>query len=206
MIFIRYEDWRSYLRYYPVTSLLLAANIVMFIVEVFTGGSTDNMNLLRLGAITEHPQFASEWWRLFTAMFLHSGLMHLVSNCFALLVFAPPLERLMGHFKYFVLYIFSGVIGNIISLAVYHSQHSMQYHVAVGASGAIYGIYGAFLFIALLQRNLIDESSCKTLYSLLMVGVVYSLVVTQINWVAHFGGLLGGFVLYAILSRFIKNH
>ncbi|NWL89417.1 MULTISPECIES: rhomboid family intramembrane serine protease [unclassified Paenibacillus] len=206
MIFIRYEDWRSYLRYYPVTSLLLAANIVMFIIEVFTGGSTDNMNLLRLGAVTEHPQLSSEWWRLFAAMFLHAGVMHLVSNCFALLVFAPPLERLMGHIKYFVLYIFSGVIGNIITLAVYQSQHSLQYHVAVGASGAIYGIYGAFLFIALLQRNLMDENSRKTLYSLLMIGVVYSFVVTQINWIAHFGGLLGGFVLYAILSRFIKNH
>lgn len=204
MIFIRYEDWRSYLRYYPVTSLLLAANIVMFIVELLNGGSTNGYTLLRLGAVTNVPPFDAEWWRLFTAMFLHSGLMHLVSNCFAILVFAPPLERLMGHFKYLLLYIFSGVIGNIISLAVYHRSSGL--HLSVGASGAVYGVYGAFLFIALLQRNLIDESSRKTLYSLLMVGVVYSLVVTQINWVAHFGGLFGGFVLYAILSRFIKNH
>ncbi|WMT39434.1 rhomboid family intramembrane serine protease [Paenibacillus sp. D2_2] len=204
MIFIRYEDWRSYLRYYPVTSLLLVANIVMFVVELFYGGSTNGYTLLRLGAVTNVPPFDTELWRLFAAMFLHSGLMHLVSNCFAILVFAPPLERLMGHIKYFVLFIFSGVIGNIISLVVYH--RSMDYHIAVGASGAVYGVYGAFLFIALLQRNLIDENSRKTLYSLLMIGVVYSFIVPQINWIAHFGGLLGGFVLYAILSRFIKNH
>lgn len=203
MIFLRYEDWRSYLRYYPVTSLLLAANIVMFIVEMVYGGSNDSYTLLRLGAVTNVPMLDTEWWRLFAAMFLHAGFRHLFSNCFAILVFAPPLERLMGHFKYILLYVLSGVIGNIISLAVY--QRSADYHIAVGASGAVYGIYGAFLFIALFQRHLMDESSRKTLYSLLMIGVVYSLAVPQINWIAHFGGLLAGFLVYAILSRFVKK-
>lgn len=203
MIFIRYENWKSYLRYYPVTSLILAANIVMFIILVFNGGSTNYETLLKFGAVTNYETYGSEWWRLFAAMFLHRGFDHLFSNSFAILVFAPPLERLLGHVKYAVLYVGSGLVGNLVTLAMY--QQSMDINISVGASGAVYGVYGAFLYIALLQRHLMDESSRKTLYSLLIIGVVYSLLVPQVNWVAHFGGLIGGFLIYGVLARFVKG-
>lgn len=203
MIFIRYENWRSYLRYYPVTCLILAANLIMFIIVATQGGSGNVETLLKYGAMTNAEPFVSDWWRMFSSMFLHGGFNHLFSNCFAILVFAPPLERLMGHFKYLLLYLGSGVVGNLISMQVY--LQSSGYHISVGASGAVYGVYGAFLYIALLQRGLMDESSRKTLYSLLMVGVVFSFVVPQVNWVAHFGGLVGGFLLYALMNRLIKH-
>ncbi|GGH15875.1 rhomboid family intramembrane serine protease [Paenibacillus segetis] len=203
MIFIRYENWRSYLRYYPVTCLILAANLIMFLIVATHGGSGNVLTLLKYGAMTNIEPFASEWWRMISSMFLHGGFNHLFSNCFAILVFAPPLERLMGHSKYLLLYLGSGLIGNLISLLVY--LQSSEPHISVGASGAVYGVYGAFLYIALLQRGLMDESSRKTLYSLLMVGVVFSFVVTQVNWVAHFGGLAGGFLLYALMNLFVKR-
>ncbi|WP_059054216.1 rhomboid family intramembrane serine protease [Paenibacillus senegalimassiliensis] len=203
MIFLRYENWRSYLRYYPVTCLILAANIAMFIVLWLNGGSTNPETLVKYGAMVDFGPFAAEQWRLFTAMFLHNGFNHLFSNSFAILVFAPPLERMLGHWRYALLYLGSGLVGNAISMGVYRLDSTL--HISVGASGAVYGVYGAFLYIALFQRQLMDTSSRKTLYSLLMVGGVYSLLIPQINLAAHLGGLVGGFFIYGLIIRLLKR-
>ncbi|WP_068786385.1 rhomboid family intramembrane serine protease [Paenibacillus phocaensis] len=203
MIFIRYENWRSYLRYYPVTCLLLAANIIMFIVLAVNGGSTNPYTLLKFGALNNHPQLAGEHWRLLSSMFLHRGFDHLFSNSFAILVFAPPLERLLGWWRYGLLYLSSGLVGNLISMGLH--PVGTEAYIAVGASGAVYGVYGAFLYIALLQRQLMDESSRKTLYSLLIIGVIYSVLVPQINLAAHLGGLVGGFFIYGLIIRLLKR-
>lgn len=198
MIFIRYENWKSYLKYYPVTSLLLLANIIMFLVLTFNGGSTNPMTLYKFGAMV----YEGENWRFVASMFLHNGFEHLLFNCFALLVFAPPLERLMGWWRYALLYLLSGIIANVLSSA-YFTQIG-ELFISVGASGAIYGVYGAFLYIALFQRKIMDEASRKTLYAMLMFGVVFSFVIASINWMAHLGGLVGGFFLYGLIIRLLK--
>ncbi|WP_435921691.1 rhomboid family intramembrane serine protease [Paenibacillus sp. DYY-L-2] len=203
MIFIRYENWKSYVRYYPVTCLILAANLVMFVLLLLKGGTDSNLAKVELGAMLNAEPYASEWWRLFASMFLHHDFNHLFFNCFSILVFAPPLERLIGHWKYALLYLGSGIVGNVLSMEIY--SRSSDIFISAGASGAIYGVYGAYLYIALLQRHLMDESSRKTLYSLLIIGVVFSLLVPQVNWMAHFGGLLGGFFLYGLLIRVLKR-
>lgn len=197
MIFIRSENWKSYLKLYPITSLLLLVNIMMFLVVTFNGGSTNNETLYRFGALINE----GESWRYVTAMFLHSGFDHLLFNCFGLLVFAPPLERLMGSWKYTLLYFLSGVLANVLSSA-YNIQMD-RLVISVGASGAIYGIYGAYLYIAVFQRKLIDESSRKTLYALLVFGIISSVIVANVNWMAHFGGLIAGFFVYGLIIRWI---
>lgn len=203
MIFIRYENWKSYLRYYPFTSLLLFANIVMFFILTFNGGSTERDTLLHYGAISNFEPYRSEWWRYFAAIFLHSGFDHLFFNSFALLVITPPLERIMGTFKYALLYMLSGIVGNIISVAYYTSIGKGLY--GVGASGAIYGVYGAFLYIALFQRHMMDEASRKMLYTLLIMGIIFSFA-PGIGFMAHFGGMIGGFFIYGLLIRLLKKH
>ncbi|WP_223069955.1 rhomboid family intramembrane serine protease, partial [Paenibacillus caui] len=145
MIFIRYENFRSYLKYYPVTSLILAANLVMYIILLLNGGSDDTSNLLHFGAVGSEPPYSEELWRYVVAIFLHHGFDHLLFNCFAILVFAPPLERLLGWWRYVLLYLGSGVLGNVLSMALYRNE--MVETISVGASGAIYGVYGAFLYI-----------------------------------------------------------
>ncbi|GAB6926408.1 rhomboid family intramembrane serine protease [Paenibacillus sp. JCM 10914] len=202
MIFVRYENWRSYLRAYPVTSLLLVINIVMFIIVSFDGGSRNPVALLKYGAITDLPQFSGETWRLFTAMFLHNGFEHLLFNSFALLVFVPPLERIMGSWKFAILYLLSGLLGNIIGLAYY--ERMPEYTFLVGASGAIYGAYGAYLYIALFQRHVIDDTSRKTLFTLLVLGILFSFT-PGVSLIAHVGGLLGGFFLYGLMIRLFKS-
>ncbi|MHA0857931.1 rhomboid family intramembrane serine protease [Paenibacillus sp. CMAA1364] len=199
MIFIRYENWKSYIKFYPVTTLLLLANIIMFLVLSLNGGSTNIETLYRFGGLVN----GGESWRYVAAMFLHYGFDHLLFNCFALLVFAPPLERLMGWWRYSMLYLLSGVLANILSTA-YNTQIGENI-ISVGASGAIYGVYGAFLYIALLQRKIIDEASRKTLYAMLGIGMIYSFVIPNVNLIAHVGGVLGGFFVYGLIIRLIKR-
>ncbi|MEC0239105.1 rhomboid family intramembrane serine protease [Paenibacillus dokdonensis] len=204
MLFVRYENWKSYLRYYPITTILFVANIIMFLVLAFNGGASNNQTLVKFGALTNVDGY-NEWWRYVSSLFLHGGFSHLLFNDFAILVFAPPLERLLGAWRYALLYLLSGVIGNILSVA--HYNRIGETLITIGASGAIYGVYGAFLYIALLQRNWMDDASRKTVYALLLFGIIFSLVSPgmNINWMAHLGGLVGGFFIYGLMARIVKK-
>lgn len=207
MIFIRYENWKSYIRYYPVTSLIILANIVMFLVLTLNGGSTDVYTLIHYGATVDVEPYKSELWRYVASIFLHNGFSHLLFNCFALLVFAPPLERLLGWWRYTILYVMGGIIADVLAVAL-SSRNAMVEgaSVSVGASGAIYAVYGAFLYIALMQRAMMDEGSRKTLYGLLVIGLVMSFAVQNVSWAAHIGGLVAGFFLYGLIIRLFKRN
>ncbi|MGZ9582952.1 rhomboid family intramembrane serine protease [Paenibacillus marinisediminis] len=199
MIFIRYENWRTYIKQYPVTTALLIINIAMFIVLSLNGGSTNMRTLMEFGAVGKFDYFANQSWRLFTAMFLHIGFEHLLFNMFALFVFAPPLERALGHFRYAVLYLLSGVLGNAAALWL-----SDWGTISAGASGAIFGVYGAYLFIGIFQRRALDEASRKTIYVILAIGVIQSFIMTNVSWSAHLGGLAAGFIIMGLM-RFVHR-
>jgi rhomboid protease GluP len=196
MIFLRYESFGSYLRMFPVTAAIIAINILVYAAD----------HLFLDGQLMEHGFFYSspyenyfsmdEPWRYVTAVFLHLDLQHICYNMFSMLVFAPPLERLLGHVKYAVFYLLSGIAGNLLSAIVDHST------AGAGASGAIYGVFGAYLFLALLKRSL-DVNSRKTVYSILIFGIIYTLVVPNIGIWAHFGGLLAGFVLMYLYDWYL---
>lgn len=193
MIFVRYENWRTYIKLYPVTVTLLVANIAMFMVLVFNGGSENIATLIKYGAVAKGEPFIHETWRVFTAMFLHIGFEHLLFNMFALFVFAPPLERILGRFRYAVLYLLSGVLGN--AMALWLSEYGT---LAAGASGALYGLYGAYFYIAFLQRKALDDDSRKTVYVILAIGLIQSFL-PQVSWSAHVGGLVSGFIIYGFM-------
>ncbi|WNQ11201.1 rhomboid family intramembrane serine protease [Paenibacillus aurantius] len=200
MQFVRYESLRQYLRFYPVTSLIILINLVMFLIMEGYGSSRDPETLLKFGAMFSAPGFAPEWWRYVTAMFLHIGFEHLLFNMFALFVFAPPLERLIGHFRYAVFYLLSGVAGSAVSYGFQGTTY-----LGAGASGAIYGIYAAYLFFGLFRRDLQDKSSSQTVVLILVLGVIYSFVVPRVDLYAHLGGAVAGFLLAAVFSVGIRR-
>jgi len=201
MIFLRYESFRSYLRFYPVTSFLLALNIVLFLADEFVF----HRQITNWGAFYQHPDFdrygIGEPWRFVTSIALHAGFDHLLFNSFSILVFAPPLERLLGHYRYLAFYLVSGVAGNVLSAVV----HAGSEYASVGASGAIYGIFGAYLYLALFQKQVMDEASRKTVYSILGFGLIYSVIMPQINVWAHVGGGVAGFAMLSLLVRIIRR-
>ncbi|MCQ4087021.1 rhomboid family intramembrane serine protease [Saccharibacillus sp. JS10] len=207
MIFVRYEKWNQYLKFYPVTTVLVLINIIMFIVLAFNGAYSRDASgviLLQYGALSNVVgvpgiDHVDSPWRYLTSVFLHGGFEHLLFNCFAIIVFLPPLERLLGHIRYAILYLGSGIIANVISMGYY--DRIGEFFISVGASGAIYGGYGAFLYLALFQRNKMDKASRQTVYILLVMGLILSFATPNVNISAHIGGAIAGFFLYGLLVR-----
>lgn len=191
VIFLRYESFRGYLRLYPVTSVLLGMFIGVHILDLLLPGTP----LLDRGFFFQHPGYDRyglvEPWRYATSIFLHADLEHLLYNCFSVLVFAPPLERLLGHWKYLLFFLLAGVLGNAISAVI----HASEGNISVGASGSIYGVFGAYLYLALFRKRAMDEASRKTIFAILIFGLIYSVISPRINIWAHIGGGIAGFAM-----------
>lgn len=206
MIFLRYESFREYVRSYPVTVVLLALNIIMFIV-VTLSNLPHHLALIKYGAITNH-NFISyqppELHTYVTSIFLHNGFRHLLFNSFSIFVFAPPLERMLGHIRYALLFLLSGIAGNILSEVMY-SHVLNEAYFSVGASGAVYGIFGAYLYLILFRKHTLDYNSRRTVVMILVIGAIFSLLVPNINWYAHFGGLIGGLLLTGLFIQLRKR-
>ena len=143
MIFLRYESFRSYLRQFPVTSALIALNIIYFVIVALAGSTNDIYHLIDFGSFVTIPVLDPygiiQPWRYFTSIFMHGGIEHLLYNMFALIVFAPPLERLLKSIPYAFFYLLCGIAGNVSSAFINHMTADPLVHVGVGASGAIYG-------------------------------------------------------------------
>jgi rhomboid protease GluP len=196
MIFLRNENFRSYIRFYPITALILAVNLIVFIFDIWLF----NRQLTIQGMFYQEPYFnrygLSEPWRFITSIVLHGSWEHLLFNCFSILVFAPPLERILGHFRYLLFYLAAGMAGNVLSSVV----HAGSEYASVGASGAIYGVFGAFLFLAVYRKFALDEATRKTIYSILIFGLIYSVIVPNINIWAHIGGGACGFAMMGLFA------
>ncbi|WP_341770548.1 rhomboid family intramembrane serine protease [Actinorugispora endophytica] len=128
--------------------------------------------------------YADQWYRLITSAFLHSGVMHLLFNGFALYVVGPQLENWLGHVRYLALWVVSAVGGSVLGYLVEPNQ------LTVGASGAIFGLFGAILLIG--RRLRLDT---RFILGLLAVNLLITFTVPNISWTAHIGGLVSGLLL-----------
>lgn len=203
-MFVRTENFKSYIRYYPITAIIILINVVMFIIMTMDGGSTNNETLVKYGAfispIPENMPFA-EYGRLISSVFLHIGFEHLLFNGFSLLVFTPAMERILGHIQYIGFYLVAGIAGNLATHVVNSQTFDGFYNLSAGASGAIFGVFGGYLAIVLLRRALLDTQSSTTIITLLVISGVYSFMMPDINWIAHAGGFVAGFVWVSLLIK-----
>jgi rhomboid protease GluP len=199
-MFSRTESLKQYIRYYPITAVLIGINLVIMLLMEWYGSSKDNLTLIQFGAIFDLPGLQPEWWRYVTAMFVHIGFAHLLFNSFALYIFAPALEIMLGKWRYLVLYVVSGIAGNVISKWL-HQDH----FIGAGASGAIYGIYAAYLFLAVFRKDIIDNQTKQSIIAILAVGVLYSIIVPNVDLYAHLGGFIGGIICMALIVLSIKR-
>jgi membrane associated rhomboid family serine protease len=137
-----------------------------------------------------------EWWRLLTAAFLHHGPIHLALNMVALWLIGGPLEQMLGHGRYLMLYIVSGLAGSAGALLVEPRA------ITVGASGAIFGIIGALLVVEYQRTGTIVGPAL----SLLVVNLAFTFFIPGISIGGHLGGLVGGILGALALSRFGRGH
>ena len=141
-----------------------------------------------------------EYWRLLTAVFLHSGLYHLGSNLFVQVLMGNAVERNLGHIKYLILYIVSGVGGNVISVLYDRAQGVNTY--SVGASGAVFGVMGALIVLIIKGRKKLRTGSSMLVRAGFAVfyAVYAGLRTTYTNNAAHIGGLAFGAALGVLLT------
>ncbi|MFN2290888.1 MAG: rhomboid family intramembrane serine protease [Anaerolineae bacterium] len=182
-----------------VTWILLAAIGLMFVVETLAGGSTDTEVLVRLGAKVTPLIAQGEYWRLFTAMFLHIGIIHLAFNGYALLAIGTELERLFGSPRFVAIYFLSGLFSTTASYA-------FSYSVAAGASGAIFGLIGALAAFFTLHRERLGSwgrARLGNIAFLIVVNLILGFTQPGIDNFAHLGGLVSGFGLgWALAPRY----
>nr|WP_255534782.1 rhomboid family intramembrane serine protease [Halobacillus sp. GSS1] len=133
-----------------------------------------------------------EWWRIATSMFLHIGFLHLFMNMFALYYLGTAVEKLYGTRRFTWIYLLSGLFGGVASFM-------LNPHVAAGASGAIFGLFGALLFFGVQHKQLFFRTMGWNLIFIVLLNISFGLLVPQIDNGAHIGGMVGGFIATAVV-------
>lgn len=196
-------DLRQIIHQNGVTVAIILFNIIVFIVMEIKGDTEDSRFMLEHGAVFPPLlQEDREYWRLITATFMHFGLMHLVNNMVMLAAAGQILEKALGHVKYLILYVIAGIGGSTLSYL--QMLYSGEYAVSAGASGAIFGIVGALLWVVLRNKGHYETLTTRGLLLMIALCLYYGVTAGDVdNW-GHVGGLLGGFVLSMIF--YSKKH
>lgn len=174
---------------------LLIANFAVYILCIFYSGFFYKQGTFDLVYIINE----GDWYRFVSSIFLHADVYHLSGNMIYLYTLGDMVEKELGHVKYFVLYMLSGLAGNAVSMAF--SIWTRDYTPSLGASGAIFGITGALLWIVIRNRGRHAEITMPKIIFLIAYSLYNGFVSTNIDNAAHVGGLFGGFLLAILLYR-----
>jgi membrane associated rhomboid family serine protease len=184
------------------TPVIVGINVLVFAIMALNGISPISPTveeLLHIGANSGIKTTNGEWWRLLTANYIHIGFMHLAFNMWALWSAGCLVERLVGTLGFIILYTFSGIAGSVASC------FWDPWMVSAGASGAIFGVWGALLGFLLLRRDSVPFEALAQLRNSGLAFVGYNLVlgffIPHIDMAAHLGGLVAGFLGGLALSR-----
>lgn len=194
---------RRYQKHPYVTYGLMAVNAVYFILIELLGSTNDLECMVRWGAI--FPPLVllkGQYWRIFTAMFMHFGIEHIINNMLILYVLGDNLERALGKIKYLILYLVCGSGSNMISL--WAEKESVA--VSAGASGAIFGVVGGLLYAVCVNRGHLEELSTKQLLIMIAFSLYFGFTSTGVDNMAHVAGLVLGIIMAAILYRKPKRN
>lgn len=183
-----------------MTISLIAVTVLIYAIEVMTGGSTQTLVLYRMGALTRDTVQMGEWWRLITPIFLHIGFQHILFNMFTLLVFGFYIEPFLGSLRFFGVYLLGGIYGNLVSFA-FQSNNT----ISAGASSAIFALFGVFV---LMRRSLINHSQYRYLSGQILGLAAFNFIFDiidnigggSIDLLAHLGGLVGGYLLSVLFG------
>jgi membrane associated rhomboid family serine protease len=168
-----------------VSKVLIGINVVVFLIQQASPSFTDNFDMIgRAFDVTGQTVGVAdgEYYRLLTAAFMHGGFLHIALNMYALFLFGPPLEAALGRARFLTVYLISAVGGTAASYAF--SNPAQQ---SLGASGAVFGLLGAFFFV---NRRMGRETS--GLLVLLAINFAFGFYARNIDWRAHLGGLIAG--------------
>jgi membrane associated rhomboid family serine protease len=137
---------------------------------------------------------SGEVWRLFTVALVHGGLTHLFFNMFSLLVLGNPVEATLGKARFLIIFFVSLLTGSLSS--VYLSSYP---YISVGASGAVFGLFGAFIAMRKMIRD-----GVRDIYLIIGLNFIFGFILGGVDWRAHLGGLVGGYLTTTVLLRITR--
>ena len=182
--------------------ILIDLNILVFLIMLISGVSIihpQGKDLILWGGNLRSLTTDGQWWRLLTSVFIHGGIIHIFYNLISLFLIGMFLESYIGSKRFMIVYLLCGIFASIASL--YWHENT----ISVGASGAIFGMFG--LFLALMLLNLIDKTMLK--FVLFFVGINLLVgIIGMIDMAAHLGGLVSGFligIIYFPVEKYLKE-
>ncbi|WP_080845101.1 rhomboid family protein [Cytobacillus gottheilii] len=174
------------------TYAFIVIQVLMFLLLEWRGGSTNTSTLIQYGAKFNPLILEGEWWRFFTPMVLHIGVVHLLMNTLALFYLGAAVERIFGNVRFLLIYIFAGFSGTLASFTFSDS-------LSAGASGAIFGCFGALLYFGCIYKELFFRTIGMNIIVVLGINLVLGFVLPGIDNAGHIGGIIGGFLAAAIV-------
>jgi membrane associated rhomboid family serine protease len=175
----------------PIVSYtIMALCVLVFVAEVFTGQLVGQGSPIVTALLYYPPYTVIEPWRMLTSLFVHGSILHILFNMYSLFVLGPELERMIGRWRFATLFLLSGLGGSVAVLL------STPNSAVIGASGAIFGLFGAYFVIA---RHLGGNS--RQLIIVIVINLVIGFIVPGIAWQAHVGGLLVGALVAFVFVR-----
>ncbi len=178
----------------PVTAGLIFLNTLIFLIVEFTGGSENGQHMLECGAayaplILEQ----GEWYRIFSSMFLHFGLPHLVNNMLVLFVMGQRLEPAVGRMRFLLIYLAGGIGGNIVSLC--WDMHTGVFAVSAGASGAVFAVIGGMIYVIIRHKGRVADLTMRQMIIMAAFSLYFGFASEGVDNAAHAGGMLCGFLV-----------
>lgn len=182
------------------TTGLMVINVLVFFLLSLRGDTESGYFMLQYGAMYE-PQVTEghEYYRLITSLFLHFGIQHLLNNMVMLGALGYQLENEIGRIKFLLIYFISGIGGNLCSL-YWNVSHGEQV-ISAGASGAIFGLMGALLYIVAVNRGRLGRLSGRGMLIMVALSLYFGLTSSGVDNSAHIGGLICGILITVLLYR-----
>ncbi|MEK3890734.1 rhomboid family intramembrane serine protease [Bacillus sp. FSL K6-3431] len=176
----------------------MAIQIIVFILLEVNGGSTNTETLVKFGAKYNPLILEGEWWRFITPVFLHIGILHLAMNTLALYYLGTAVEKMFGHIRFIWIYVFSGFTGTLASFV-------FTGNLSAGASGAIFGCFGALLYLGVVHPKVFFRTMGMNVLVLIGINLVFGFSIPGIDNAGHIGGLVGGFLATGVV-HFPRKH
>lgn len=183
-----------------VNNLIVIINVMVWMYMEMNGSTTNVRYMLEHGAFYwESVKIHGEIYRFFTCIFIHFGITHLISNMIILLYLGDNLERAVGAMKYIIIYIFTGLAASVVS-CLYHIIIGVDV-VSGGASGAIFGVIGALVYIVTVNKGKLEDLNSYSLILFAGYELYAGMKSTGVDNAAHIGGFLAGVLLAKILYK-----
>ncbi len=188
-----------------ISVLMIFINVVVFLIDAYLivrqgGNIRDDWGPLQLWGtlFANFEGLDRQYYRMFTCMFLHADIQHLVGNMLTLYFIGTALEKVVGHVRFLVIYIVGGLVGSVIQY-IYYTNASPDPVSMLGASGAIFALIGALLYVMLRNYREINRKTIPRYILYILLSIYSGIMNPRISLSAHLGGFLGGILLAVLL-------